>query len=172
MIEMELVEAEKIRSKLNEYLIMSGGEITSQIGQAIDEIEMKEAAVVDTVVSTLERLKKDQDYFNEKRALYQKLKMGCEEVRRQLRTRVMKAMSSMDVKEIKGRDQRFVLTDCSQSLEVFDPKSVPAPYLMEVTTWVPDKERIKMALKTGLEVPGCRLAGGSQLRTYVNRETS
>lgn len=52
-----------------------------------------------------------------------------------------------------------------ESVDVFDADQVPAEFMRqpEPPPAAPDKTRIKDALKSGVEVPGCRLARGSRL---------
>jgi hypothetical protein len=52
-----------------------------------------------------------------------------------------------------------------ESVDVFDADQVPAEFMRqpEPPPAAPDKTRIKDALKSGMEVPGCRLARGSRL---------
>ena len=75
-------------------------------------------------------------------------------------------MAACGITEIKSDDGTFkakLELGRDESIDVFDDKQLPNDYLVEKTTFTPDKALIKKAMKDGFDVPGARLVKKDRL---------
>lgn len=67
-------------------------------------------------------------------------------------------MLAAGIKEIKADDGTFKASFCkSKAIDVFDEAQIPAEFMRERVTIVPDKTAIKKAIESGQEVAGAKI---------------
>lgn len=76
-----------------------------------------------------------------------------------LKLYLLNNMQAVGVTEIKGPAIKIKIANNPESVEVFEPATIPAEYLRTPPPpeAQPDKTAIKEAIKAGVEVPGARL---------------
>lgn len=76
-----------------------------------------------------------------------------------LKAYLLGAMQTTGIKKIEGPYLRIGIRDNPEAVEVFDAAQVPAEFMRqpEPPPAAPDKTAIKSAIKSGTEVPGCKL---------------
>ena len=74
-------------------------------------------------------------------------------------------MEAANIDKLKCGTFTIALQNNPPAVQIDDEKSIPSAYITVVpVSYVPDKKRISEALKSGEEVPGCRLTNGRSLR--------
>ncbi len=76
-----------------------------------------------------------------------------------VRAYLMRCMQATGIKKIEAPAFRIALRDNPAAVDVFDAAQVPAEFMRqpEPPPPSPDKSAIKEAIKSGADVPGCRL---------------
>ena len=82
-----------------------------------------------------------------------------------LRKGIFDAMQFTGVQKIEGPFFKLTIQNNPPSVDVFDAAMVPASYMTAPVAPLPtpDKAAIKLAIKSGAEVPGCRMTAGQRL---------
>ena len=82
-----------------------------------------------------------------------------------LRKGIFDAMIFTGVQRIEGPFFKLTIQNNPPSVDVFDAAMVPASYMTAPVAPLPtpDKAAIKLAIKSGAEVPGCRMTAGQRL---------
>lgn len=153
-------------AELEIALIQSGGEITPDIDIAMRAL----AEDVDSTAMTLDRIEAAVSYWKKERDKASAVARGLERLSERLETTIKGEMRAKELTEMLGETTRFKLSPCPKRLVIDDERLDPS-YKIQVTTLMPDKERIKRALESGETVIGAELTGGVSLRTYPNRTT-
>lgn len=173
---LDLAALARLANDLEERLIASGGEITPEIEAVINDLAPGSkghlATKVDAYYYIMSRLERAHSFWKEDAAARQAVAKSCERTIEQMQLRLKIAMGKLGVTELSGNDHRYVLTTAKKRLVIDRPHDVPATYLLEVVEYVPDKERIKKDLEEGKEIDGCKLEGGTALRSYFNKKRS
>jgi len=115
-----------------------------------------------------QRLKLEKEFakkeFEEKRAQVKFIERTEEFIKENLK----RNMTILAMKEASGNDWRFVLSATKERLSV-NEEELDKKFKIEVTSWVPDNERIREALENGETIKGASLLGGFSIRQYPNR---
>ena len=74
-------------------------------------------------------------------------------------------MTNAQIERIEGPTMTISIRNNPQAVDVFDSEQIPAEFMRypEAPPAVPDKANIAAALKTGKDVPGCRLTQSKKL---------
>jgi Siphovirus Gp157 len=83
-----------------------------------------------------------------------------------LRAYLINAMQTTGILKIEAPQFRLAVRDNPESVDVFDVAQVPAEFLEPPPpppAPAPDKAAIKAAIKSGVEVPGCRVTRAQRL---------
>lgn len=150
-------------------IIANLGELTPELETSLLNVDLEIREKVDGYKYVIDRLKAASEQWEEREQELRKLRKGCELAAGRLKERIKELMHAKGVDDVKGNQWRFAMVGCTKSL-VIDESVLPAGWTMEITQYVPDRERIKQALDSGGEVPGARYEGGKALRSYANRE--
>lgn len=165
-----LISRIQLANKLEQKIIENAGEITEDVETMLQVNQNLIARKVDSYAFIMESLKDRARYWDEKAALISKYARTCSEVVTRLRANLKAVMVLENEKEIKGDDYRFVLAEMHYTLNI-DEKELPDEYYkIEVTRSV-DKEKIRQAIKEGVEIPGVNKVDVFSLRTYPNHSS-
>ena len=80
-----------------------------------------------------------------------------------LRAYLMRCMQDTGMLRIECPQFRLAVRDNPPAVDVFDPEQVPAVFFGMAPPPPIDKAAIKAAIKSGQDVPGCRLTQGQRL---------
>lgn len=82
-----------------------------------------------------------------------------------LRKGVFDAMLFTGVQKIEGPYFKLTIQNNPAAVDIFDAAMVPAEFMTApvAPAPAPDKTAIKLAIKSGIEVPGCRMTAGQRL---------
>lgn len=155
---------------IEQKVIEAGGELTPEIEALLESVGQDLQAKTDGYCFFMERLDAQAEYWKTKADAFAKVSKSCKSLKERLNDRIKEAMKQMGLDEIQGTDMRFKLTASAPKL-VVDDALLPKDYLMAVTEYVPDKERIKEDLKNKCEIPGAQFEDVFALRKYPNRKT-
>lgn len=155
-------------NSITQTLIERGGELDADLEKIFDEVNLQLADKVDSYAGVMERMDTEASYWKAKADMYSKIAKAHAAVKDRLKDRIKSAMTAMGKDEVLGNDIRFKLAKAQPAL-IIEDSVLPAEFKMVVTTHVPDKERIKEALKEGFSVPGARLENSFSLRQYANK---
>ncbi len=167
---LDLITLAKEANVLLEKLIEAGGEISPELESALQSIDVSLPKKVDGYGFLLDRLTKEAQFWQEKSDLYAAVAKSTLNFQARMKDRIKIAMEIMRQDEVRGFDVRFKMVRNSQESLAIDERALPRDWTMEVVTRVPDKERIKEAIKSGKTVTGCVLTQGYHVRKFVNRE--
>jgi hypothetical protein len=164
--EKNLAEIANEARELERLVMDAGGEITPELESRLNFNLQQLQQKVDSYVHV-------EEHFDAMEAIWKRKADACAAIakrfartRDQLRDRVKFVMGEMQTNEIRGKLYRYKLSSSPGRLVIDSEAALPDSFKMIVTTTVPDKERIKEALKAGFEIPGAHFEGGTTLRTY------
>lgn len=164
--ERNLLELANEARELESLIMDAGGELSPEVEARLNFNSLQLQQKIDSYVYV-------EEHFDAMEALWKRRAESCAAIakrfartREQLRDRVKFVMNEMQANEIAGKFYRYKLSATSGRLVIDSEAAIPTDFKMVVTTTVPDKDRIKDALKAGFQVPGAHLEGGVQLRTY------
>lgn len=80
-----------------------------------------------------------------------------------LKTRYLQTMQEHGLQKVKGNAYALSIRT-AESVQIDDEKALPAEYITEKITVSPNKLMLKDALKSGIEIPGARLATSYSLQ--------
>jgi hypothetical protein len=147
----------------------AGGELSPKIEAMLDDVGKDLAQKTDSYVMVMDKLEAESEFWKAKADAFTKVARGCANVVQQMKDRIKMAIVLTGEDEVRGGDFRFKLSPSQPRLTI-DERELPEEWLMVVTTKVPDKERIRMALDAGEEIPGAALEQTKTLRKYVNKK--
>lgn len=153
------------KSNIERILEESGGELTPEIEEQLNELDLQTAHKLDGYYAFMERCKSVGELMEARAVELQKIANGHFNLAERLKKGIMFAMSTMGVQEIVGNMKRAKLSPTKGRL-VIDEKLLPEEFKIQVTTMVPDKERIREKLELFEEVPGAKIEGGQSVRFY------
>lgn len=148
------------------WLIEASGELTPEIEQLLAEVNLQEVQKIDGYEAVMGRMAMAEEFYQARAERLAAVARGCARFRERLRDRIRMLMLETRREEVSGSEIRFKIVKGADKL-VMQPEKVPDSFKVVVTEKIPDKERIKAALKSGAEVPGACLEPSYQLRTYA-----
>lgn len=154
---------------LEQALVEAGGELSPEIESMLEEVGKDLAAKTDSYAFFMERLDVQAEHWKAKADAFAKVSKSCKNLKERLNDRIKEAMRELGTEEIVGSDMRFKLSKMAPKL-VIEEALLPKEYLMAVTEYVPDKERIKEDLANKCEVTGAKMEEVFALRKYVARK--
>lgn len=164
-----LTELAAEAAEISRMILEAGGELTP-------EIESRLTVNTQSLLAKVDGYNYIIDEMEAQAAIWKRRKEACAAIEKRfssnvesLWTRIKMAMKELGKTEIKGNLYRFKLSTSAGKLEL-DESKLPAEFKMVVQTTVPDKEKIKAALKDGFAVPGAKLIEDGTLRAYENAE--
>lgn len=160
-----LQELTDISIALQRKLAESYGEITPEI-EALLEINEKEfPQKLRGYAELLDRMDTEAEHWKKKALVFDLLSKGCSKLKERLRANILLTLDRLGQNEIRGDGVKFSRQLSSGSLHLEEAK-LPREYTVETVSYPPDKEKIKAALKSGVEVPGAQLIQSYSLRKY------
>lgn len=150
-------------------IMENGGELTPELEQALSNIQLQYAEKVDGYQFFIERVEKEKEYWQEKAEYYFKIAQSLDVLRSKLRNNIKQAMLILQQDVAKGNDTKFKLVNHKPKL-IIDETLLEPKWIMEVKTLVPDREKIRACLESGMEIRGARLEEVHQLRSYANKK--
>lgn len=163
-----LVEVVAQAASIEQQLIEAGGEISPALEIALSAVDLQIAHKVDAYLHVCDRLEIAAEQWKDRAAEYAKIGQALGKSRELIRARLKEAMKTLKRDEVPGIERRIKLQKGAPKLDIVEDQ-VPAAYLLEETTYSPDKERIKADLEEGKEIAGCKLVPTTVLRDYANR---
>lgn len=162
-----LMELARSSMSLASQIVESRGELTPEIEALLEVNKESIRRKLDGYVWVTDQSEIQANLWRRKAQACAAIAKGFERVGEKLNERIKFVMGEMELTEIEGSEYRYKLTKTKPALKITQDL-LPSDWLMQVTENVPDKERIKVALEEGFEIPGCALEGGVALRTYEN----
>jgi len=165
-----LNELLRIQQSVTQKLIENDGILIEDLEKELEISEKGLPKKVDNYAFVLDKLETEIDYFMGLSKKYKQVADKIEHGKELLRSRLKGAMIQNGILEIKGNNERFVLTASQKVLEI-NEELLPKKYKKEIITITrkPDRDLIKSEIESGNIVPGCELKANLALRRYVNK---
>lgn len=163
-------------------IIEHGGEMSAEMKQEFEQVNLDIEAKVDAYAYVLERLDLEAEHFRQKALEFQRIANSIKNAHKNLKERLVFNMKLMKTKEIFGDDYRFKLRKPAGRLEIFDSDEIPAHYLKQVVVTEIDKADLKTDIManakkgepyealTAEEIPGARVIMEPALLKYPNQK--
>ena len=151
---------------VEEWLVESGGEITPEIAQLLEEVEKGLAEKVDGYHHLIGYAEAQAKLWSEKAERLQKIANGCNSFAQMLERRLKEAMILAGVTELTGEEVRYKLQRTAPQL-LLREQELPVEYLVVKQTTAPDKVRIRQELTNGATIKGAALVEQVCLRSYA-----
>lgn len=150
---------------LEKSIIESYGELTPAIMDrlTINEIETKEK--LDAYDAIMDRFELSEKFFKDKAAQINLVAKAFGNARESMRARIKEFMIAKDIKEVRGSDVRYALSNTTPTLEI-DEKLIAKKYWVQIISEEIDKAKIKEDLKAGVEIFGANLKTNQALKKY------
>lgn len=158
-----LMELNEQANAIERMLIENDGELTPELEDAIQNIEIHTARKIDGYAFVIDRAKMLEKFWKEKAKTYTNVGRGCANLVKQIQDRLKWVMEEQEKPVIEGDEFRFSLTDIAKRLEIVDVDLLPDEYKIEKTVYEPDTAAIRAAIEAGEEIPGANLLGGKRL---------
>lgn len=162
-----LIQIAEDSAALEELLQESGGELTETLEKFLDEVQTGLTTKADNYYSMMDHLSATAERYRKRAEAYRGAAKTAENVVDRMKDRIHMAMKLMNLQEIEGKSIRFKIQNSPASLVIQDSAKLPAD--MTIVTVAPDTSKIKAALKAGETIPGCELAQGTHVRSYLKK---
>jgi len=156
-MKISIYQIEQNYNQLAEQLIDNDGELTTELAEqlAITEEQLQNKSVAYSFV--IKEMDADVDIIDAEIKRLQAAKKQREKASEYLKDKIKHAMELFQIEEIKTPLVKINFRK-SESVEVEDVNSLPAPYKVVKVTEQADKAAIKAALKDGVDIIGCSIA--------------
>ena len=141
----------------------NGGEISPEMLAELNLTELnfeQKAVSCSHVIKTFEN---DVKIIDEEIKRLQELKQKKAKAAEAFENRLTEAMQQFKIPEIKTPTRNITFRK-SEAIEVENVDIIPARYFNEKTTYTLDKDRVKRAIKEGVEIPGATLVTKQNLQ--------
>jgi hypothetical protein len=159
-----LTEANSIDLKLAE----SGGEITPEIQELMDIVDLSIPEAIDREREFLLRLEAFENEWRTRLKPVQKQPATLKKIRENRERAIKELCAQAGKTELVGNDYVLCVTPIKPRLAI-DPDKIPEKYKRTVTVVEIDEEMIEQDLHLGLAVEGAELKPNFQLRFKLNR---
>ena len=149
-------------------IVENNGEITTELNELWDFSKQALPEKVDSCAAFIRRIKYHIDYRKNEAETHTRVQKSLSNMIKNMTESMKLAMVERGISEVQGNKERVQLSKCVQSLEITGP--VPKEYLIQVTEYVPDKERIKRDLESGIKIDNCFLTGGKRINFYTRKD--
>lgn len=167
-----LRELVSISGAIEDALILSGGEITPELEQALAVKDMQLPEKVDGYSLVMDRMASVSEFYAEKAELFNRLSGAAKSVVSKCKDNLKFAMTEMSVTELVGNDYKFKLQNSPAAVEMLDETKIPDSYKIVKTVTSVDKKKILEDLKIGVPVDGAELRQGTHVRSYANNKAA
>lgn len=155
-------------NRLEELLLESGGELTPEFETWLEQINTHLETKADSYAHVIDKLNANISMLRENAQAYTQAARSLENAQERIKSRIKEALEAMGRTQLRGNRKAFVLSNCPTRL-VINEADLDSSYTIIKTDYVPDKERIKAALKDGIAVKGAHFEGGKALRITVSK---
>lgn len=156
-----------LSNRIEELFLETRGEFTPEIENLLKQLEIVQGhslpAKVDAIHAVMTKAEHMGAHYADYEDMFKRLRQGWTSVRDRLKEYVKFNMVAWGMEDLIGEHFSYKLVNGQETLHV-DTEKLPAEYLMQVTTMVPDKDRIKRDLKSGVKIPGAELVRSKALR--------
>jgi hypothetical protein len=141
--------------KLIDVLEESGGELTPELEEALNQVQVDFQAKAHNYGYVLLQMKNDADAVDKEIERLTKIKKARDNAQKRLKDALKSCMQVLNIKVIKGETITLTLRD-SKAIEITDADAVPLEYHSDPKPTEPSKTKIKAAIDEGTEVPGAQ----------------
>lgn len=158
-------------TEISRMLMESNGELTPELESRLMINEQALLTKADGYIYIIEELESQSALWKRRKDACAALQKRFETQVERLKSRIKEAMRLMGKTEVTGSLYKFQLRKSQPRLVIIHDDEIPADCKMIVQTTVVDKEKVKSALISGLDVPGATLEeSGSLFITESNKE--
>lgn len=163
-----LGELVKLQAEIEAQILEQGGELTPNLEIALDGIHTQLLEKADSYAFVLERLEKSREYLDTQEKKWSRAKRAIEGSLDYLKGKLKGYLSQAHIPLLNGEQFTLKATPTRASLQV-DEGLLPSEYLVQHIEWKVDKERLRLDLEQGKEIPGARLVKSFALRIGVKK---
>ena len=153
----------------NYSLELNQGEIDAVLENEIIALQNELATKVDHYKFRLEKLESLAEFWKAQMQDAKNVKDAIENHIDRMKETIKHTMTQLQTNELVGEKYKFKIRPSKPRLDL-DVAMLSQEYKMQVTEWVPDKEKIRAALEAGQVVEGASLEQGVTLATGINKE--
>lgn len=147
-------------------LAENGGELTPELETLIDKSGQALAAKCDSYGFILQALEAQEQMASQRKAEWDAFLKSTERAIKNLETRMIIAMQTLNIAELSGDQSTFKLRANPPAVVIEDQAKLPGEFIITETpppiTKI-DKKAIAEAIKAGREVAGARLERGARV---------
>lgn len=155
-----LYDAQKLSEKIESELIEHGGELTPELEALIafkDYTEKALADNVDCVAMTIERIELAIDYYQQQEKSIITIMDGLYKTKEKLLYNLEQEMLRLNLDTISGLNKKIAFKLNPPKVDVFNESLISEDFKKITLIEAIDKKKIAETIKTGMDVPGCRL---------------
>lgn len=155
---------------LETRLADSGGELTPEIEQWMQAINLNLPAAVDNTKLLMDRLETLSAEYRARAQAVTKVARGLDKTHDRIKENIKALAAVCEQPEFLGDKYRLLVTASKSKLVIEDENLIPEEYKIPEVLLKPDLGTIRQALEAGQEIPGAKLVASSSLRSYMNRK--
>jgi len=141
------------------------GEIPEDLEKRMCVIETQYPEKIDGYSQIMKRIDHEIAYYKEQSQTFSRAAKTFDNFKKRMKENIKQAMSMLNKDRLDGNSVYFKLGKSKAKL-IIDESELPKEYLIQVTTYEPDKKRIREILEQGLDIPGAHLEESHTLRNY------
>lgn len=154
----KLYELSKELATINDELITADGEITPELEQRLDAVNLALSEKAAGLRKWLAIIDGDDGALDAEIKRLQRIKKTNGNLQERLKAYIKLNMELADKKKIETPIGTFSIAKSPPSLEIITPEMVPNDFKDEIPAHLEiNKQRIKEAIEQGYEVPGAKL---------------
>lgn len=163
-----LISLAGLANQIHETLLANGGDLTPELELKLTEIEAKLPNKADGYAYVCEDLDHKVDMLTSRANVYAHAAQSLKRHIKFMKDKMKLALELLDAKEIKGIEHRWKLQSAKDRVIIDDESKVPDRYFETTIIRIPQKDAIYSDLKTGVNIPGCRLEASTYAKSYLN----
>lgn len=163
-------EYASVETKLIRDAEENQGEISEHFQLYLDTIESEIEYKADAYHYVLERLSHGAAHLAAEATRFERAAKTLNVARERIKERMMLAMQTLDVNEVRGTNFRFKLQkNASPKLETAPELADNPPDEYIKIKRLLDVSKLREDLEAGKEIPGAKLVQGFHVRSYINK---
>lgn len=163
-----LVALSKEHFEIEVALAESGGEISQELDEVLQRLQIDTADKVDGYSMVMQRMDVLESFYLARAERLTKMAKAASAVKQRLTENLKLAMETRQVDELCGLDVKFRLVNSNPKVIIENEDAVDEAYKVTVTTKKIETKRIAEDLKNGVPVAGARLERGRHIREFAN----
>jgi len=163
-----LVLALQQADQIEQMLIESGGEVTSDIEQLMTMTPESISQLVDVKYVSIERAEMSVEFFKAKALAFSRIASAMDNYVDYTKSQIKSFMIETGKKEIIGEDYAFKLAGAAAKLKIVDEAKISHNYFVHQDPKI-DNKKIIEDLKAGKQVDGCILEENYSLRKSITK---